>query len=474
MRESNVIGNKRKWLILSTTSLGVFMSTLDASIVNIALPNITAHFQAPLGSVEWVVMVYLLVMSSLFLTFGRLGDMYGHRPVYLSGFTLFTAASYLCSRAGNIQYLIAARAVQALGAAMVISVVQAIIADTFGVSERGKAIGLNSMFVSLGLATGPTFGGLLVGSFGWQSIFYINIPIGILGIIWAWNILPKKSGSKQHFDLGGAVFVFITLVTFLLAMSHGQAWGWKSPAIISLFSAALVFFAVFIFWEQHVKCPMLSLKLFRNRLFSAANLTAVFNYLTQYAVIFLMPFYLVNILQMPFRQAGLVMTVFPLVMMITSPISGSLSDRVSSRILSSFGMGVIAVGVFLLSNIYRINAFWPVIVGLILVGFGTGFFLSPNNNAIISNVPKDMVGIGSGMIATMRCVGQVMGIAVSGAVFSSRLAYYTADLVGRGYSYQQGFLLAQHDAYLIATIFAIAGMVVSLAREPRSKSSAGK
>ncbi len=471
MMDSTAIVNKRKWLILSTTSLGVFMSTLDASIVNIALPNITAHFQAPLSSVEWVVMVYLLLMSSLLLTFGRIGDMYGHRPIYLGGFTLFTIASFLCSQAGNINYLIAARAIQALGAAMITSVVQAIIADTFGVAERGKAIGINSMFVSLGLATGPTIGGLLVGSFGWQSIFYINLPIGVIGIIWAWNILPKKRGSKQQFDLGGAVFVFITLVTFLLAMSHGQAWGWMSPIIISLFSAAFISFALFIYWEQHVKFPMLSLKLFHNRLFSAANLTAVLNYLTQYAVIFLMPFYLINVLQMPSRQAGLVMTVFPLVMMVTSPISGSLSDRVSSRILSSLGMGVIAGGVFLLSNLYRISGFWPVILGLILVGFGTGFFLSPNNNAIISNVPKNMVGIGSGMIATMRCVGQVMGIAISGAVFSSRLAYYTEGFAGGGYSYQQGFLLAQHDAYLTATVFAIAGMIVSLAREPRLKNS---
>ncbi|MDF2636817.1 MAG: stp 2 [Pelosinus sp.] len=448
----------RKWLIHSTTALGVFMSTLDASIVNIALPEITTYFHTTVPNTEWVVIVYLLLISSLLLTYGRLGDMYGHRPVFVGGFAIFTVASALNSLSPNIWVLIASRGLQAIGAGAILAVVQAIITDTFQPSERGKAIGINAMFVSLGLAAGPSLGGILVGTYGWQSIFIINIPIGIISTIWSWKILPTKITKPQKFDIGGAVTIFTCLSTFLLAVSHGHIWGWQSSIVISLFFAALISFTMFIYIEIKCDHPMLNLGLFKNRAFLAGNLAALINYLTQYTVTFLMPFYLVSFLTLPTRTAGLLMSTFPIAMMLASPVAGTLSDRFGSRLLTSAGMVIICSGIIILGHTenftYVMNAF-----GLALVGLGTGLFLAPNNNAIMGSVIKNNIGVASGTLALMRNIGQVMGVAVSGAVFSNQLVRYSLlnDTTA-------SFTLALHDTYLVAAIIGAIGAIVCWSR----------
>ncbi len=451
--------------MLSVTSLGVFMSTLDASIVNIALPKITSYYQSSLASVEWVVMIYLLLISSLLLTYGRIGDTIGHKRVYVFGFAIFTLGSWLCSIAPSLGFLIGARALQAIGGGMTMAVVQAVIAATFPAEERGRAIGINALFVSLGSAVGPSLGGILVGRYGWQSIFSINLPIGILGTLWAWYVLPSRPGVPQRFDLGGATTLFATLSAFLLALSHGQEWGWGSPLVIGLMAIAVGSAYLFVRIEQRVDQPMLRLDLFRNRYFLASNLTSLFNYLAQYAVIFLMPFYLQNVLGLPSTRTGILMSVFPLAMMVMGPISGMLSDRgYQSQLLSSLGMGMVGLGIMTLSTLAMTGQVGFIVLGLALAGLGTGLFLSPNNNAIMSSVPREQLGIGSGMIATMRSLGQVLGIAVTGAVFSSRSAYYAQQLMGAGAPENQNLIWGQRDAYLVAMAVAFLGMFTSLAR----------
>jgi EmrB/QacA subfamily drug resistance transporter len=448
----------RKWLIHSTTALGVFMATLDASIVNIALPEITTYFHTTIANVEWVVIVYLLLISSLLLTYGRIGDMYGHRPVFTGGFAIFTIASAFNSLSPNVWVLIASRALQAIGAGAILAVVQAIITDTFQPSERGKAIGINAMFVSLGLATGPFLGGILVGTYGWQSIFIINIPIGIISTIWSWTILPIKNTKPQKFDIGGAVSIFICLSTLLLAASHGHIWGWHSSIVMSLFFTTLISFAMFIYIEITCGHPMFNLGLFKNQVFLAGNLAAMINYLTQYTVTFLMPFYLVNFLVISTRTAGLLMSAFPITMMLASPVAGILSDRVGSRVLTSFGMVIICSGIIILGHTenftYVMNA-----SGLALVGLGTGLFLAPNNNAIMGSVLRNNIGVASGTLALMRNIGQVMGVAVSGAVFSNQLARYSLYT-----NTAASFTLALHDTYLVAAIIGAIGAIVCWSR----------
>lgn len=459
---------RQKWLILSSTSVGVYIVTINTSIVNIALPSIMSYFNTTFSNVEWVVLVYLLLMSSLQLTFGRMGDMYGHKTVYVIGLFAFTAASLLIVFSPTILWLIVFRSLQAVGGSMTIAVVQAILAANFKPGERGQVIGFNALVVSLALATGPVAGGLLLSSYSWQAIFVINIPLGLICTLWAWRILPQERGIDQKFDFPGSLAIFICLMSFLLAMSHGQEWGWRSPLTLSLFAGALFFLGIFIYWETYVEHPMVHLKLFKNRLFAAANAAALLNYVTQYVIIFLMPFYLIDNLQLPTNKAGFIMIAFPLMMMLVSPVSGTLSDRISSRILSSGGMFIIAVSAYFLSGVDAAQTLAPLIAGLSLAGIGTGLFLPPNNNAIMGSVSKEDIGIASGMIGTMRCIGQSLGIAISGAVFTNRMAYHSLQFQTQGLDILQHqgkiFTLAQHDTFLMAMGIAVLGMIVSLVR----------
>ena len=457
--------NPSKWAILSTACLASLIIPLNMSVINTALPVITAFYRTTLSNAEWVVLIYLLLVSSLLLTFGRLGDMYGHRSVFLLGVVIFTAASYLVSWSPTIGYLIFFRGLQAVGAGMILAVAQAIIARTFPPGERGKALGINTVFVSLGLAIGPSLGGFIIKYYSWQVIFLINIPIGIIIFLWAWRILPTYQGAKQRFDLIGSFSLFTSLLLFLLVISHGQTGGWTTLAITGSITVALGLFAFFLVWELRIDYPMIRLALFKNRYFSGANAAAVLSFITQYGVIFLLPFYLMDLLGLDSSQAGLLMVTFPLSMMLTSSVSGMLSDRMGSRMLSTTGMAFCALGVYVLSRLDTAGPLALILAGQALVGMGNGLFVVPNTNVIMSNVPKEQFGIASGMNATTRSIGQALGIAISGAVLSNRRLFYADQFqgagMGGGMTEEMAYVLAQHDAFLVVSVFGIAGMILS-------------
>ncbi|MDF9409706.1 DHA2 family efflux MFS transporter permease subunit [Pelotomaculum isophthalicicum JI] len=289
MQESN----NHRWWVMAALAVGTFMAPLDGSVVNIVLPQIAGYFQSDLASVEWVIMSYLLVISSLLLIYGRLGDMYGHKTVYVTGFIIFTLASVLCATAQNLAVLIAFRVVQALGAGMMMAIGPAIIAATFPPGERGRALGLIGSTVAAALAFGPTIGGVLSDYFGWRSVFYINLPIGIVAITASSIVLRRSVATKrQNFDFAGAGSAFLGLSFLLFALSYGQSWGWRSAGVWALLIAALILLATFIFVEKRVPEPMMDLTLFKSRLFTMANLTSLLNFMAQFSVVFLMPFYL--------------------------------------------------------------------------------------------------------------------------------------------------------------------------------------
>jgi EmrB/QacA subfamily drug resistance transporter len=467
--------NPQRWRILAAVGVGTIMSPLDGSVVNIALPTITAFYHTTLGVSEWVSMAYLLVISSLLLTYGRLGDLYGHRSVYLAGFTIFTAGSLLCGLSPNIGALIAFRIVQALGAGMMMAAGPAIITDAFPPYERGKALGINGMIVGVGLALGPVLGGLLVRAFGWHAIFYINLPIGIVGTWWAMQTLPKprgaarKSGAqgKRRFDVTGAVTLSVTLFCFLLALSRGESWGWLSPLEIILWIASIVVFVLFLRVEQQAIDPMVDLSLFRLRLFSAANASALLNFMAQFSVTFLIPFYLQQTLGMPPNEAGMTMLAMPAIMLFLAPLAGGLSDRFGSRILAPLGMIIIAVALVLLSNLNTASSSRDIFWRLALMGAGAGIFQAPNNSAIMGSVPRNRLGLASGMLATMRNIGMVLGIAISGAVFSTRYGYYLAG-INRA-TMPEAYMLAVRDAFRVGALLAVLGVFTSLVRGKEDK-----
>ncbi|HHW10428.1 MAG TPA: MFS transporter [Firmicutes bacterium] len=461
---------RKRWAILMTVGIGSIMSPLDSSVVNIALPVITADLNTTITVAEWVAAAYLLTISSLLLTYGRAGDLWGHRHIYVTGFAVFTAGSLLCSLSSNIGLLIAFRVVQAIGAGMMMAAGPALITAAFPANERGRALGLNGMMVGVGLAAGPVLGGLLVQLSGWRSIFLINLPIGLAGIWLAHRILPYPAPDRRRrrFDVSGAATFFIALLSLLLALSRGDTWGWRSAPITVLWIIGLLAFVSFFHIERRVADPMVDLHLFRIRLFAAANGSALLNYMAQFTVTFLMPFYLQQALGLPPQQAGLILLAFPVFMLLMAPFSGALSDRLGSYILSPLGMLIITVGLWLLSRLTGTTDPGSIFWRLAIVGLGSGLFQAPNNSAIMGSVPKDRLGLASGMLATMRNVGMVLGVAVSAAVFSSRHDFYLyQEMTGRMFAYDAGltpYVAAVRDTFLVGSGFALLGVVTAMVR----------
>jgi len=441
--------------------IGIFMATLDGSIVNLALPVLTDVFKTDITTIAWVVMAYLLTITSLLLSLGRISDMIGRKTIFAGGLAVFTLGSGLCAFSTTEGQLILFRIFQGIGAAMLMATGVAIITHAFPPRERGKAMGLIGTVVSIGSMTGPVLGGFLIQRVGWQSIFYINIPVGIVGTIMALKVLHDDEKIKgQSFDIPGALTLFISLVSLLLALSEGQEKGWDSSFIVLLFVSSVVFFIIFINIEIRTKQPVLDIGHFRNKQFAAANISALISFMAMFSVILLMPFLLLKELNYSPETAGLVFMSVPLVMSVVSPISGWLSDRTSSHVLSSIGIGIATLSIFLLGYLNDNSSFMDVALRLSLLGLGMGLFQPPNNSIIMGSLPKEQLGIAAGIMGTMRNIGMVIGVAVSGAVFSNRYVFYGNN--------ENSFLSAFHDTLVVSAIICGVAVVVSLVRT-RSK-----
>lgn len=474
MTNAQSLTKSRRFQILSAVAIGTFMGPLDSSVVNIALPNIREYFQTSLGTVEWVVMSYLLVISSLLLTYGRLGDMFGHKKIYMIGFILFTIGSLLSAISPSILTLILFRAFQAIGAGMMMAMGPAIVTDIAPPKERGKFMGIIAISVSIALTTGPVLGGFLTTHFGWQSIFYINLPIGIIGYWWAKKVIPESNHSgEQHFDIKGAVVLFLSLTSLLFSLSYTEKVGWSNPYIIGLLVAGLFLLVLFIYIEKRVDHPMVDLSIFNNRLFSMGNLSSLLSFVAQFSVILLMPFYLQQLLKLQPSEAGLLFIPMPLTMLLVAPISGVISDRIDSRYISSFGMVITALGMWQLSLLHIESTRLSMILGMITVGLGIGMFQTPNNSAVMGSVPKNRLGIASSMLATMRNMGMVLGVAISGAIFTSQQNHLTNVLSAKGLTGAElkieAFTGAFHLTFLVAALLAVIAVFTSLVRGPLHK-----
>ena len=435
------------WLLV-TIGIGSFMSALDGSVVNIILPIVRDAFGSNVAAVEWVVTIYLLVLSGLLLAFGRLGDLRGHKSIYTWGFVVFVVSSALCGAAPSIILLIIFRGLQAVGGAMLASNSPAIVTKNFPAEQRGRTFGLISTMTYIGLTVGPSLGGGLAQFFGWRSVFYINVPVGAVAILLSLIFIPADKGAEhgQRFDLAGSVVFMAGLSTLMLGLNQGSEWGWASPAVLGLLAGALLLLALFIWIERRSSAPMLDLSLFRVPMFSMAAASAVFNYVCVYSLLFLMPFYLIQGRGLDPAQAGMLLTAQPIIMAIAAPISGALSDKRGSRGPGMLGMALLAAGLFMLSWIGAGTALWIVAAGLAVSGLGTGMFISPNTSALMGAAPQSRQGIASGVQAVARNFGMVLGIGLAGAIFTTGLAQNTANGLYQGID--MGFLAAAAVAFV--------------------------
>ncbi len=428
-----------KWAILAAVMLGSIMGPLDGSIVNTVLPSITEHFETDISVAQWVPTVYLLTISCLILLYGRLGDMIGYRTVFLSGLAAFTLTSVLCGASQSIWMLIAFRALQGLAAGMMMSVGYAIVTTAFPPSERGKALGIYAISIAVGLGLGPTLGGLIAQHLSWRYVFFVNVPIGITAVFWGY------------------------LTSLLLYANRGDGWGWTAPASIVLLATALVSGVTFIWIEKRAAQPMLNLSLFANRVFAFANLSALLNFVATYAVVFLTPFYLSIVLGYDVLRIGLVMAASPVATLVVAPLSGALSDRIGTRPLAFCGMCLSAVGLILLSRLQASSNALDVAWRLAIAGAGAGLFGSPNNSAVMGSVPMVHLGIASGILAAMRNVGMVLGIAVAGAVlYNCAPVTHSMQTGAFGEAEAQEFLCGLRWAYITGACIAGAGALTSL------------
>jgi len=447
-----------KWLVLAAVGIGTYMSALDTSVVNAILPVITEYFHTDVATIEWVITTYLLVVSGLLLSMGRLGDMRGNKNAYVSGFAIFVIGSVLCSLSPAPIYLILSRAFQALGSAMLYANSSAILTRAFPAEQRGQALGLQGAMTYLGLTTGPFLGGWLTDNFGWHSVFYINIPIGLIAIWLSLSVIPRDVLTDKHeqFDLAGAFTFTFGLVALLFTLNQGHNWGWTSPIIIGLFIASFLTLSLFVWIESRVPAPMLDLSLFKRRVFTISTLSPIMNYICIYSVLFLTPFYLIQARGLSASQAGLILTAQPIVMALTAPFSGALSDKVGSRIPTTLGLFIFGAGLFILSRLTLDSHYGFAVIGLGICGLGTGLFVAPNNSALMGDAPRNRQGIASGVLALARNVGMVLGIGLTGAIFTTILHGNQSD---------PSVLVHAFDISLIFTSgVAILGAVISYGR----------
>jgi EmrB/QacA subfamily drug resistance transporter len=409
----------RKWWAMLGIGMGVFMSTLDASIVNISLPTLVDALHTDFATIQWVILSYLLVISTLMLSVARLGDMLGKKRLYNLGMVLFTLGSLLSGLSPGVGFLIAFRALQGTGAVMMTALGTAIITEVFPPSERGRALGINGAIVSIGIALGPTVGGILIGLIGWRSVFLVNVPIGILAAIIVYRVVPvlPPHETGQRFDVPGAVIMFLTLGGYALAMTLGQQIGfgdWRIASLLVLAGAGLI---AFILVEKRISSPMIPLVLFRNVLFGVNLLMALLIFI-MIGGQFIIPFYLELVKGFSPQQAGLLMAVFPVTMGIVAPISGALSDRFGSRVITLLGGFMIVLGCLALGTLREGTTALGYLLRMAPLGIGVGMFNSPNNSAIMGSAPRERLGVASGLLALSRALGQTTGLPLAGAIFS--------------------------------------------------------
>ena len=453
----------QRWWVLASVACGTFMATLDSSIVNIALPTFTYELGSSLSSVKWVVVIYLLMITCLLLPMGRLSDQMGRKRIFQTGFMIFILGSALCSVAPQLNTLVFFRAVQAIGAAMLMANGPALITSAFSSKDRGTALGTLSMVVSAGLLTGPSLGGLLITQLGWRSIFWINVPIGFIGISLVHYFVKKDSTgpSEIRFDWAGAILQGLIFMLFLFAIDPPQRMksaGLLIPHlqwVLVLFLFLVVF--LFIKVEMVAKNPLIDLGLLRNRIFLVANFAGFLIFVAFSSISVLMPFFLEETLHFSTQKAGLFMTAIPLTIFFVAPISGRLSDHFGSGGLSLTGALVGVIGLFSMAGLFGTGIYdrtspLEIVIGLCSIGLATGLFQSPNNNAIMSCVPLNKLGIASALLAMMRNLGLVTGTGLSTSLISWNMEK-TGD-----------FISSFHFVLFVAAWVAVGAVFVSLGK----------
>jgi EmrB/QacA subfamily drug resistance transporter len=446
--------------------MGVLLATIDGSIVNIALPTMVDAFDTTFAVIQWVSLAYLLALATLTLGIGRLGDIVGKKRIYTAGFAAFTIASMLCGLAPTVGALIAARVVQAVGATMILALGVSILTESFPASERGKAIGFIGTAVSIGIVTGPVAGGLLIAAFDWRAIFFVNLPVGIVGTVMARRYVPDlRPVPGQKMDYRGAGLLGLALLCLSLGLTLSQDRGLGSPTVLGLLGTAIVAGALFAAVEIRHPTPMIDLRLFRNPLLTVSIVTGFMSFVVLSATFLLLPFYLEGVLGFEVRRVGLLLGAAPLVLGVVAPMSGTLSDRMGVRKLTLAGLLVLVAAYAGFSTLGVDTGVAHYLALAVPIGLGIGVFQSPNNSAIMGSVPREYSGLAGGLLTITRLLGQISGVAVLGSIWAARVSAANGGVLPGGDATRApdaAQVAGLHDTFLVgaALLLVAAGVTV--------------
>ena len=417
--------HQRRWELLALTSVGAFMTPLDGSIVSVAIPVMSPELHLSFSATIWIQAAYLLATAVLLIPFGRLSDHYGRIRFYLAGISVFGVGSLLAGLSMNGPWLIGSRILQGVGGALLFATSSAIVTAVFPPQERGRALGINVMAVYLGLSVGPPLGGFITDNFGWRWIFYVNIPIALVVLVWGWLLLPRAERENQgapRVDTVGAVLLGAFLICLLVPLTFAPQWGWLAPRSLILLGVAAVSIVLLVLVELRVDDPLLDIDLLRhNRLFATANGAALLNYMALFAVSILTAIFLEVVQGRSAGLTGWLMLGQPITQTVLSPFMGRLSDKVGSRVLTTAGMLLVAAGMVLLAAMPKTAGIAHVMGALAVVGLGLALFSAPNTSAIMGSVRRDQLGVASAFLATMRVTGQALSVAVLGGIAASTM-----------------------------------------------------
>lgn len=462
---------KSKWAILLVVVIVTFMSTLDGSIVNVALPVMAKALKVTTANIQLVVTSYLIIIAATILIFGRLGDIIGKTKVFKFGIALFTFGSLLCGLTSSLPILIIARVIQGIGAAGTMANNQGIITEVFPANERGRALGLSGTAVALGSLVGPALGGFIVDMTRWEYIFLINVPIGVITLFYAFKLLPKgHKTARGKMDGVGALLFMFTIVPLFAALGEGQSIGFMDPIILIGFVVSIISFIVFVIVEKKKDNPLLQLQIFENKLFSLSIFCGFISFVAIFCTNIIQPFYLQDVMSFSPAHTGLILMIYPLILTVVAPASGHLSDKIGSEILTFIGLGLTSLGLLLMSTLNEHSAVISMVIFIGIMSIGNGLFQSPNNSLVMSTVPKDKLGIAGSVNALIRNLGMVCGIALATTLLynrmSSKIGYRVTDyVVGRN----DAFIYGMKIVYIVAAVICLIGAGLTFLRLSKSK-----
>jgi len=459
--------DRQRWLVLASVSFGTFLSVVNSTIANVALPTLAKEMGTDLAVIQWVVVAYLLTLSAVLPVMGRLADMFGRKLVYCSGFIIVMAGAVACALSPSLGLLIAARVLMAVGSAMPMANGMAIITTVFPQEERGRALGIVGSMVALGVLAGPVMGGFLIAWGGWPWVFIINLPLGVMAFITALRLLPpdQPAASKEPFDFAGASLFMAGMVTLLLAITRGPVWGWTSVATGVTGLLAMVFLLAFVLFEKNMRYPVVDMEIFKIPAFSSGIAVAYLGFVGMAGTSILMPFYLQDLLGYPPNMVGLLTMPYPVAMALVAPFSGYLSDRVHPAVLTTAGLSINGTALVWLAFMNPAEGAGGVLIRMSVLGLGMGLFMSPNNSSVMGSLPRHKLGLANGMNSLIRNVGLVTGTAILVGIFTSaRNGYLALGAVAATHGQTAAFMAGWRAAFSWAAFLVLMGAVLSALR----------